>query len=381
MRVGINAQLLNTQSTYRSAGVSNYSANLLRHLGALVSRPGTDLSLTAFINAQGFEAPGVDLVASGSQLQRPEVRILWEQSVLPGQLQRHDIDLVHGLVNVLPLRTATPGVVTVHDLSFVRTPEALPRLKRAYLSRLCRASVNLAHRVIAVSRQTADDLVRFFDVDVRKIDVVYNGVGSEFSPGDPVEIDLFRRRRDLPARFLLFVGTLEPRKNLEMLIRAFARWRGQASQADQAVKLVLAGGKGWYYDQIFATVRELGLDKEVLFPGFVASDELPDWYRAAEGFVYPSRCVGVGLPLGEAMACGTPTLCSQAGSLLEIAAGAALTFALDDENGLVIALDTLVSDKDARRDLRHAGLAQASCFSWAKCAEETADVYRQALAG
>lgn len=381
MRVGINAQLLNTQSTYRSAGVSNYSAHLLRHLGTLALRPETDLSLTAFINAQDFEAPGVDLVVNHMQLQRPQARILWEQSVLPGQLQRHNVDLVHGLVNVLPLTSATPGVVTVHDLSFVREPETLPRLKRAYLSRLCRASVKRARRVIAVSRQTADDLMRFFDVDVRKIDVIHNGIGSEFSPGDPVEIELFRQQRDLPERFLLFVGTLEPRKNLEMLVRAFARWRAQASQIDQAVKLVLAGGKGWYYDQIFATVRELNLDNEVLLPGFVASNELEDWYRAAEGFVYPSRFEGFGLPLLEAMACGTPTLCSQAGSLLEIAGGAALTFALDDEIGLVAALDTLVSDEAVRRDLRQAGLVQASHFSWTKCAEETVEVYQQALAG
>ena len=166
-----------------------------------------------------------------------------------------------------------------------------------------------------------------------------------------------------------------------MLVRAFARWRAQASQTDQAVKLVLAGGKGWYYDQIFAAVRELGLDNEVLLPGFVASNELKDWYRAAEGFVYPSRFEGFGLPLLEAMACGTPTLCSQAGSLLEIAGGAALTFAHDDETELVAALDTLVSDKDARRDLRQAGLVQASHFSWTKCAEETVEVYQQALAG
>ena len=106
MRVGINAQLLNTQSTYRSAGVSNYSAHLLRHLGALALRPETDLSLIAFVNAKGFETPGVELIASGLHLQRPEVRIVWEQSAFPGQLKRHNVDLVHGLVNVLPLTTS-----------------------------------------------------------------------------------------------------------------------------------------------------------------------------------------------------------------------------------------------------------------------------------
>jgi glycosyltransferase involved in cell wall biosynthesis len=381
MRVGINAQLLNTQPTYRSAGVSNYSAYLLRHLGALAMDPNADLSLTAFINAKNFEAPGIDLVSSGPHLQRPVVRILWEQSTFPGHLQRANVDLVHGLVNVLPLTPPIPGVVTVHDLSFVREPETLPRLKRAYLSRLCRASVHRARHVIAVSRQTADDLVRFFDVDAQKIEVIYNGVGSVFSPGEPAEIEDFRRQRGLPARFLLFLGTLEPRKNLEMLVRAYGRWHAQASSSDQAVKLVLAGGRGWYYDQIFSTVHALGLEDHVLFPGFVASDELVNWYRAAEGFVYPSRFEGFGLPLLEAMACGTPALCSRAGSLLEIAGDAAFTFALDDEDGLVAALGRLMSDEGLQRDLRRAGLAQASNFSWSRTAQETAGVYRRVYAG
>lgn len=379
MHIGINAQLLSTQSTYRSAGVSNYSAHLLRHLGVLALHPGTDLSLTAFINAQGFKAPGVDLVASRLPLQRPQARILWEQSTLPVELRRRNVDLVHGLVNVLPLTAPTPGVVTVHDLSFVRTPEVLPRFKRTYLARLCRLSVARARRVIAVSRQTADDLIAFFNVEPGKIDVIYNGVGAEFSPGDPVETDSFRRRRGLPPRFLLYLGTLEPRKNLDLLVRGFARWHRQASEADRSVKLILAGAKGWYYDQIFATVRELGLENDVLFPGFVAADELAEWYRAAEGFVYPSRLEGFGLPLLEAMACGTPALCSQAESLLEVAGDATLTFAPDDEDELAAGLATLISDQAARRSLSQAGLVQASRFSWSKCAAETVDVYCRAL--
>ena len=169
--------------------------------------------------------------------------------------------MVHGLVNVLPLAPRVPGVVTVHDLSFVRTPETLPPLKRAYLAQLCAASVRRARAVIAVSRQTADDVEHYFGVPPDKIRVIHNGVAPEFAPGDAAAQEQFRAAKGLPARYLLYLGTLEPRKNLEMLVRAFGRWRTLAPEAAAGVKLVLAGGKGWYYDTIFHGSQVLGVDR------------------------------------------------------------------------------------------------------------------------
>jgi glycosyltransferase involved in cell wall biosynthesis len=302
---------------------------------------------------------------------------VWEQSVLPIELVRHKAQIVHGLVNALPLATGVPGVVTVHDLSFVRTPETLPPLRRAYLARLCAASVRRAQAVIAVSRQTADDIEGYFGAPPGKVRVIYNGVAPEFSQGEAQQGQRFRQAQRLPARYLLYLGTLEPRKNLELLVRAFGIWRAAAPHAAADVKLVLAGGKGWYYDTIFAEVNALGLAGEVLFPGFVPPGELPDWYRSAEAFVYPSRFEGFGLPVLEAMACGTPVICSQAASLREVAGNAALTVPADDEPAWANAIHLLCEQPALAAELSRRGLEQAVRFSWQQSAQETIQVYNE----
>lgn len=388
MRVAINAQLLSDQHSYRGAGVSNYSAELLRALGALAlaaqeaAAPAPPpIELKAYLHAAHFAAPGVQCVRSTLPLEQPAARILWEQSSLPMHLQRQRADLVHGLVNVLPLTTRCPGVVTVHDLAFVRTPETLPPLKRAYLTALCRASAARAAHILAVSRQTAADLERYFAVAPDRIRVVYNGVAERFAPRSAAESAAFRRRKSLPARFLLYLGTLEPRKNLARLVNAFAQWRRDAAPTAApdaaAVKLVIAGGQGWYTGEIFRRVAALGLADAVLFPGFIPGDELPDWYAAAEAFVYPSLFEGFGLPVLEAMACATPVVCSRAPGVSEVAGDAALTFAPHDTEALAAALQVVTSQPALRAALIERGRVQAARFSWRRSAEETLEIYRR----
>jgi len=377
MHIAINAQLLSDEATYRGAGVSNYSRHLLSHLGQSAATKGTALRFTAFVNAAHFRADGIDLVKTRLPLAQPLPRIVWEQSVLPVKLHRMRADLVHGLVNVLPLATPIPGVVTVHDLSFVQMPEKFRSVKRFYLARLCRLSVAKAAHVIAVSQQMADDLMHYFACPTAKISVVHNGVADAFTPGGAPETEAFRQAQQLPSRFLLYLGTLEPRKNLVLLVKAFARWRAQANSADQAVKLILAGARGWFYAEIFRLVTELGLEQNVLFPGFIPEADLPNWYRAAEGFVYPSLFEGFGLPVLEAMACGTPVLCSDVPSLREVAGDSALTFAPHSEEALAAGLALLTSQSALRTELRQKALARAQLFSWQRTAQATLAVYDQ----
>lgn len=379
MNICLNAQLISGQASYRGAGVNNYARQLLAALGQASLSGATQHTFTAFVHTRDIRIPGVTLVTSRELLERPVARIAWEQTVLPVALARYKADIVHGLVNVLPLASGLPGVVTVHDLSFVRTPQMLPPLKRAYLTRLCAASVAHARCVIAVSRQTAADVARFFAAPAAKIHVVHNGVSTAFAPGDAESSALFRRAKGLPDRYFLYLGTLEPRKNLELLVRAFARWRSEGGTAVSTVKLVLAGGQGWYYDTIFAQVKDLGLAEAVIFPGFVPAAELPDWYRGAELFVYPSVYEGFGLPVLEAMACGVPVVCSQADSLLEVAGDAAVTFGVGDEQALAAALRSL-SENPAKRDfLRRQGLVQAARFSWSQAGRQTIELYESLL--
>lgn len=377
MRIALDAQLIATQPGYRSAGVSTYSLQLLRALGTLRREGATAHGFTAYVNDAALRIDGVELARTALPLDRPLPRILWEQTLLPWEAR--GAALLHGLVNVLPLAARVPGVVTVHDLAFLRAPESMPRVRRAYLARLCRASVAKAQRVIAVSAQTADDLHAFFGTPAGKIVVVPNGVDAAFAPGDVARAAEFRSSRSLPDRFLLFVGTLEPRKNLDGLVRAYARWCANAPDGVADVKLVIAGGKGWFYESIFAWVRSLGLEADVLFPGFVPAAELPDWYRAALAFVYPSHLEGFGLPVLEAMACGCPAVISTAPSLLEVAGDAALAVPPADEDALEHALHLVIEQESLRAELARRGLARAARFSWRRTALETLAVYEDLL--
>ena len=387
MHIVLNAQLLNTTPTYRGAGVSIYCQRLLEQLGSVTipasniveqgcTRPkAADLHFTAFVNKTTLHLPGIHLQQSRLPVHQPLVRIIWEQSLLPFALHQQRADVVHGLVNVLPLATSTPAIVTVHDLSFLRMPDKFQQAKRWYLTQLCRASVNKARHIITVSRQTADDLCHFWGINPSKITVIHNGVSAEFTPAPTDATEAFRQRRALPARFFLYLGTLEPRKNLPLLIRAYARWRAETTADNREIKLVIAGAKGWFYEQIFTLVTQLHLEDAILFPGYVPTDELPDWYRAAEVFIYPSLFEGFGLPVLEAMACGTPVICSDTGSLVEVVGESALTFPAADESGLVALLHR-VDDLLLRQELRCAGLLRAQQFSWRQTALATLDLYR-----
>jgi glycosyltransferase involved in cell wall biosynthesis len=373
--VGLNAHLLSLTQTYRGAGINGYIHNLLLHLPAAAP----DLRFTAFLSEPRFVAPpGLTVQSVRWPTSRPTVRILWEQLLLPQALRTQQTDLVHGLAYAVPAVAPCRAIVTVHDLSFFLYPETLPPLRRGYLRAATRSATRRAERVIAVSRQTGDDLVRLLHVPADKVDVIHNGVHEAFCPAAPDEVATFRQEKGLPQRFILFLGTLEPRKNVATLLEAFALWRGQDSGASD-VQLVVGGAKGWYFQRIFARVEELGLTDAVSFPGFVPMEDLPWWYRAAECFVYPSLYEGFGLPIVEAMACGTPVITSSIGSPAEVAGDAAITVNPQDVAALSEAIGRVLGDPARRAEMRQAGLRRAAAFSWERAAAETAAVYRRAL--
>jgi glycosyltransferase involved in cell wall biosynthesis len=305
---------------------------------------------------------------------RAVVRVLWEQFAQPWALRRIEADLVHGPVFVGPLFAPCPMVVTIHDLSFLRFPALFRPFNRLYLTTLTRLSARRARRLIAVSAHAAAEAAQLLAVPSERIDVVYHGVDPVFRPLPAGEIAAFRKLNQVPEQFVLFVGTLEPRKNLVRLVEAFAR------VDDGKTKLVLAGGKGWLYDTLFAQVERLGLEKAVIFPGYVTSDDLPFWYNAATILAYPSIYEGFGLPVLEAQACGTPVLTSNVSSLPEAAGDAALMVDPYDVDALVGGLNRILTDESLRFELREQGLVHARRFSWPRTAYETASVYRQALA-
>ena len=368
--VGVNAHLLSLAEGYRSAGISSYTLNLLRHL------PGTatEMEYTVFLSERHYRgAPGLRLQASRLPTNRPPVRILWEQALLPWVARREGLDLLHNMAFVGPLASTCPFVVTVHDLSFLFYPHSFRSLRRSYLRVFARMSVRRARRVIAVSESTKHDLVEIYGISPAKIDVVHNGVDASFQPLPADQVAAFRQQRGLPDRFVLFVGTLEPRKNIVGLIEAYAKL------PKERPPLVLVGGKGWFYDEIFGRVEALELTDEVHFAGFVPTEDLPLWYNAADLFVYPSVYEGFGLPPLEAMACGTAVITSTASSLPEVVGKAGQLVDPTDTDALATAMEQVLGNRDLQQEMQAAGLVQAGDFSWEKAARQTVDSYRRAL--
>lgn len=252
-------------------------------------------------------------------------------------------------------------LLTVHDLSFIRSPETADARLRAYLNKAVPASVARADHVLADSAATARDVVDLLGADPAKVSVLYAGVSPRFRRiEDPTTLAAVRARYKLDGPFILGLGTLEPRKNLPRLIEAFARLRHQGLPHT----LALAGGRGWMYDPIFTQVEKLGLQSVVRFLGFVADDDLPALYSLADAFAFPSLYEGFGLPPLEALACGTPTVVSTTSSLPEVVGEAALLVSPTDVEALAAALYRLVSDTGLRAALREAGPTQARRFSW-----------------
>jgi glycosyltransferase involved in cell wall biosynthesis len=375
--IGLNAHLLTLSQSYRGAGINNYIHQLLHHLAQV----DLDNHYTAFLGESRFSADSdIRLQVSKLPTVRPAARIFWEQFIQPAVLVSQKIDLLHALAFVVPLLSPCPTVVTVYDLSFIHFPDAFRPWNRLYLSYFTAWSVRKARRVIAISESTRQDVVSCFGLPVERVDVVYCGVDGLFRPLPVAEIESFRQRRGLPGEFIFFIGTLEPRKNLETLVKAYARllarYRGSGSDTP---KLVIGGAKGWYYERVFAAVEELGLTRNVIFPGYIAQEELPWWYGAAKLFVYPSYYEGFGLPVLEAMRCGVPVITSNVSALPEVAGGAGLLVEPMNVEGLAEAMHRLLQDAALSAELCQLGLERAARFSWERTARETVSVYRRAL--
>lgn len=375
MRIGIQAYLWSRAGSYRQSGVSTYIRHLVRGQASaaggdeiLVYLPSTDPVPDVPLG------PHLRVRVSPIPLGHPLVRLGWEHSGFPFTLWRDRVDLLHATMNVAPWWTPCPVVVTIHDLAYLRYPHVHPRGRRIYLSAFTRFTVRRARAVIAVSEYTRGEIGRLLRVPDERTHVIYEGVDADFCPLPQDQVEAFRRRRGLPEHYLLYVGNLEPRKNLVRLVQAYA---GLADKG--GTRLVLAGARGWGYGDLFQAVDQLGLSGRVLFPGFVPREELPLWYNGAQAFVYPSLYEGFGLPPLEAMACGIPVIVSTAASLPEVVGEAGLQVPPEDVQALTAALQRLLTDKDLKASLVERGLAQAQRFTWERMARETANLYRRVL--
>jgi len=386
MRIGIDY----TSAVRQRAGIGRYTRELVRALLVIDhSHQYSIFAATGGLPDHRWAEAAERLRSVGDrQLEVHTVPItddwlarLWHRVRLP-----IPVELITGPLDVFyspdftlpPTMHSTHAVLTVHDLSFVHQPEAfVPQLRR-YLERAVPGSVHRADVVLADSAHTRADLIALFGIPQDKVEVITPGVDSRFCArstpavalgGNRPRTETIGQRHGVgDSPYVLSVGTLQPRKNYLRLIQAFARMR-QAKSSD--VQLLIAGGRGWLFEDVIA---EADKHDSVRLLGFVADEELPALYRDATLFAFPSLYEGFGLPVLEAMACGTPVVCSNRSSLPEVAGDAALLVDPEDVVELSAAMDRVLEDPELRATMIDRGLAQATRFTWKRSARQLLDV-------
>jgi glycosyltransferase involved in cell wall biosynthesis len=365
MRIGIDARLV----FYHKAGIGQY---ILRLTQALAQIDHTDQFVifksrkdaTPIVNQSNFKMQRL-WTPSHHRFER------WAMSI---ELLPFPLDILHSPDFIPPAHAWCPSVITVHDLAFLKYPRFLTRNSAHYYGQVDLAARHADH-IIAVSESTKRDTAQLLGVPNEKITVIYEAAHPVFRP--VANIDALARVRTqyhLPENFILFVSTIEPRKNLPTLLRAYRRLRD--NYKSDAV-LAIAGSRGWLFEEVDKVIAELKLEDAVRFLGNVPNEELVYLYNAAKLFVFPSFYEGFGLPPLEAMACGTPVIVSNVSSLPEVVGDAGMLINPEDVEGLTVAMWRVLSDETLRQELRTKGLKRAQIFSWERAARETLEVYKK----
>ena len=378
MRIGIEGKVL----TSKIGGIGRYAINLVKALLSISAKQHPDMEFVIFTAPQtdkgvldGFRAGFCD------RFHRVKSSLLRSGLLLPAGMVLEGIDIFHGFDQAgIPLFFKKGKyVITIHDVIALTLPKAFSLKYRLVLKAALSSVRRQADVVIVPSEAVREEVVRHLKVNRERIVTIPYGCEERFRPaGDSERFEAVKRKYGLPDRYVLFLGTLEPRKNVAMLLKAFSLLR--AEKRDLDFKLVVAGERGWRSEVIFKMAEVLGLHDHVIFTGFVDEEDLPDLYRGALLFIYPSLCEGFGLPILEAMGCSVPVVASATSAMPEVAGDAAVLVDPHDPEALASAMVQILADAGLREDLRRRGRARARLFSWDVTARKTLEVY-QALSG
>ncbi len=377
-RIAWDCRKLDNQKT----GIGIYISNILRQFSSSANNYQfllyTDKKSTAWQFPKNMVLITTPPGANRKSLWQKPFSPFWLNFILPQYLKRDRIDLFHSPNHLLPLFYQGKTIVTVHDLIPFIFPQVYGFWYPRYFRLLLPITLRRADAIVTPSQTTKNDLLSLFPIKEAKIKVVYNGIDEMFKVIEEQELlEKMRKKLSLPKRFILFVGTVEYRKNLLPLVRAFqklVRIKGIGH------KLVIVGKLGIGSDEILRVVSELGVKEEVMFLNYLPAEDLPFVYNLADLFVYPSIYEGFGLPVIEAMACGVPVITSDCSALKEIAQGASLLIDPKDADDLGKKILLLLENEDLRKELKVKGLSRANAFSWKRTAERLLSLYDDLLA-
>lgn len=385
MRIAFDGTTLRSPQT----GVGYYTEHLLQHLlqeadahdeFLIVSNRAVETSSREVLNAMSgssSDLPPSSRAAYIVDTLRFPIRNVWLQTLLPLTLRRLAPDIAHFTNSIAPLlnrRAAPHTVVTIHDMTLNLFPRLHPLRKQILTRPLVAFAARRADAIIAVSHSAKNDIVRLLGVPAERVHVIHEAAAPAFHPiDDAALLDDVRRRHGLADRIILYVGTIEPRKNLPRLLEAYASLRHSRELPHQ---LVCVGPPGWGYQEVQRCVARLGLQQAVRFTGYVPFEDLAPLYNLSEIFIFPSLYEGFGLPVIEAMACATPVITARNSSFGEIADGAVETIDPLQTESIADALVRLSRDAERRRELGQRGHQRAQEFSWTRAARETLALYR-----
>ena len=370
MRIGIDARSLSI-----GGGVRYYILNLITNL-TLIDRQN---QYFIYYDNEKFLGTFKKYPNINERVIKLKSRLIIpyrDQILLKRAIKKDNIDIIHGTKSVAPFFSKAKSVITFLDLTPILYPNEFKFFDRIYWNFILPYAVKYVDHIISISENTKKDLVENFKVESDKISVVLLGVSKKYHPIKNTEVlQKTKQNYNLPPNFILYVGTYRPRKNIESIIKAFYKFK----RNDNNYKLVLCGKKLYKENIIIQLVKELKLTNDVFHLGYIKDDDLPVLYNLADLFVYPSFYEGFGLPVIEAMACGTPVIASNTASLPEVVGAAGIIINPRDIDSLTNAIYKVLHSKSIQDKMIINGITQAKKFSWKKCARETLEVYKSLL--
>ncbi len=373
MRIAIDAHSVGT----KLAGNESYAVNLIEALAEIDGVNDYTLYVTTAEGYDRFHQRWPNFKVQTTLPHTPLIRI---PLTLSAELRKHPVDVLHVQFTAPPF-CPCPVVVSIHDLSFEHLPETFNRRSRTQLRLTVRHSARRAAKILTLSEHTRNDVIDTYGIDPNRITAIPLAAPAHFGPVTyEKELQRVRQTYGIDGDYVLSVGSIQPRKNLVRLIKAYASLRGKQG-GNNFPKLVLVGKRAWLYDETLRALEETGIGDSVVLTGYVPESDLPALYSGALCFIYPSFFEGFGLPPLEAMKCGAPVIVGNATSLPEVVGDAALKVDPFDVSAIAWAMDQLIKDAELRQELRDKGLARARLFDWKETARQTLAVYEQVHRG